>query len=65
MVTTYTYDPLAGVTSETKINNRTEYYEYDFMSRLTVIRDHDRNILKKICYNYAGMPENCGGTPDL
>ena len=58
-MTTYTYDPLIGVTSQTDPNNRTIFYQYDAFNRLTVIRDKDNNVLKKICYNYAGQPESC------
>jgi YD repeat-containing protein len=58
-VTTYTYKPLIGITSETDVRGRTTFYEYDSFNRLSLIRDQDQNILKKICYNYAGQPANC------
>lgn len=60
LVTTYTYKPLVGMTSETDPRGRTTYYEYDGFGRLSVVRDHDRNVIKKYCYNYAGQQENCG-----
>jgi len=59
LVTTFTYKPLGGISSETDPNGRTIYYEYDNFNRLSIIRDNDNKILKKICYNYAGQTEDC------
>lgn len=59
---TYTYNPLKGATTTTDINNRITYYEYDDAGRLQHIRDEDRNILTRYCYNYLGQNINCGGT---
>jgi YD repeat-containing protein len=59
MVSTYTYAPLIGMTSETDPNGRTTYYEYDPFGRLMHLRDSKNNILKKYCYNYAGQPITC------
>jgi YD repeat-containing protein len=58
-VTTYTYKPLVGISSQTDVNNRTIYYEYDSLGRLLIIRDQDKNILKKFCYNYQGQQGTC------
>ncbi len=55
----YNYDPLIGIISSCDNNNNVSTYEYDNLGRLIIIRDQDNNILKKICYNYAGQPENC------
>jgi hypothetical protein len=58
-MTTLTYSPLIGVTCQCDPNNRISYYEYDGLNRLMLVRDQDKNILKQLCYNYAGQPENC------
>lgn len=58
-MTTYTFDPLVGMTSQSDVNNRIITYGYDALQRLMLIRDQDKNILKKFCYNYSGQPENC------
>lgn len=51
-ITTYTYDPLIGVTSITDPRGQVIYYEYDDFNRLKFIKDQDRNILKENQYNY-------------
>ncbi|HKO82679.1 MAG TPA: DUF5977 domain-containing protein, partial [Chitinophagaceae bacterium] len=61
LMSSYTYDPIIGITSQCDANNNIAYYEYDSFNRLTVVRDQDKNIVKKICYNYGGQPQNCSG----
>ncbi|MEP7373203.1 MAG: DUF5977 domain-containing protein [Chitinophagaceae bacterium] len=56
---TYTYEPLKGISSESDVNNRIISYYYDGLARLILAKDENNNILKQICYNYAGQPENC------
>jgi len=51
-VTTYTYDPLIGVTSVTDPRGDTVYYEYDDFNRLKHVKDKDGNILSQNEYNY-------------
>jgi hypothetical protein len=51
-MTTYTYEPLVGITSQCNANNIIMYYEYDSFNRLKYIRDIDKNILKKLEYKY-------------
>lgn len=52
---TYTYLPSAGVNSTCGVNNITTYYEYDGFSRLNVVRDWDKNILKQMDYQYQAF----------
>lgn len=51
-MTTYTHQPLVGVTSVTDINNVSTYYEYDPLNRPYLTRDQDGNIRKKTTYGY-------------
>ena len=51
-VTTYTYDPLIGVTSITDPKGDTQYYIYDSFNRLKYIKDKDGHILKEYEYHY-------------
>lgn len=56
---TFNYEPGVGLISQCDANNQITYYEYDAYNRLAIVRDQDKNIVKRICYNYAGQPENC------
>jgi len=51
---TYTYIPLAGMSSECDAANRVTYYEYDNLQRLVDTRDQDWNIIKTYQYHYKG-----------
>lgn len=55
MVTTYTYDPLVGVTSVTDPKGYTMYYEYDNFNRLLRVKDEQGNILSENHYNYKNQ----------
>ena len=59
-MTTYTYQPQVGVSSQTDLNNRTTFYHYDDQRRLFLVKDDEGNILKKFCYNYYNEVEDCG-----
>jgi len=51
-MTTYTYAPLIGMTSQTDSNNKVTYFEYDAFGRLKLIRDNNKNIIKTFSYQY-------------
>lgn len=51
-ITTYTYDPLIGVTSITPASGLREIYKYDSGNRLEKVMDINNQILKEFKYNY-------------
>ena len=51
-MTTYTYSPLIGMTSQTDPKCQTTYYEYDSFQRLKNIKDQNGNIINSYTYNY-------------
>lgn len=52
MVTTYTYDPLVGVTSVTDPKGNVTYYGYDAYKRLEFVKDADGYLVQEYKYNY-------------
>jgi YD repeat-containing protein len=51
-ISTYTYNPLVGVTSVTDVKGMTSYYEYDEYGRLKYVKDMNGNFLSENIYNY-------------
>lgn len=56
LITTYTYNPLVGITSQTDPNGVATYYEYDSMGRLWRINNDKGNVLKQYDYHYSTQP---------
>ncbi|AFD07515.1 hypothetical protein Solca_2476 [Solitalea canadensis DSM 3403] len=54
-ITTYTYEPLVGMTSSTDAKGQTTYYVYDGFQRLKWIKDQEGNILKTTDYHYQNQ----------
>ncbi|MFA6400434.1 MAG: hypothetical protein WCX31_02245 [Salinivirgaceae bacterium] len=55
-MTTSTYTPLVGITSQTDASNRTVYYEYDGVGRLIRTRNEEGYILQEKQYKISGTP---------
>ena len=53
LVTTFNYDPVVGVTSQTDPKGYTIYYDYDDFNRLKQVRDRNGKILSTTGYNYG------------
>lgn len=51
-MTSYTYDPLIGITSITDTNNVTTYYQYDEFGRLEDTKDNAQNVVHRYDYHY-------------
>ena len=54
----FCYEELLGMTAQCDAANRISYFEYFGPGKLKLVRDQDRNIIKKICYNFAGQPDD-------
>ena len=54
-MTSYTYDPLIGITSVTDPKGQTIYYDYDEFNRLKSIKDTQGKILSKNEYHYKNQ----------
>lgn len=52
-VSTYTFKPFVGMTSESDANGKYTFFEYDIFGRLLNVRDNDRNILKRYDYQFG------------
>jgi YD repeat-containing protein len=52
-MSTWCIEPLVGPISHCSNNNIVMYYEYDALGRLTLIRDQNKNILKKADYQFG------------
>lgn len=49
-MTTSSYEPFIGITSECDVNNRTSYYIYDNLNRLALVKDQNKQIVRKMEY---------------
>jgi YD repeat-containing protein len=52
IITTYTYNPLIGVTSITDPKGDVVFYNYDSFGRLESVKDKEGNVLSENKYNY-------------
>lgn len=52
---TYAFEPLIGVISSTDANNTIAYTEYDKLNRAKLIRDKDKNIIKRFDFSDTTM----------
>ncbi|HET6227408.1 MAG TPA: PKD domain-containing protein, partial [Bacteroidia bacterium] len=49
---TTSYDQLVGKNCEADVNSKPTFYEYDNLGRLHLVKDHNRDIVKRINYEY-------------
>lgn len=54
-ITTFVYDPLKGVVAATDARGYTTQYDYDGLSRLTLVKDNEDKVIQRINYNYIGQ----------
>lgn len=51
-MTTFCYQPGVGMTTRTDENNITQYFEYDGLGRLLLVRNHDKLVTNAYDYYY-------------
>ncbi len=51
-VSSFSHDPLLGIKSQTDSRGKSTYYEYDAFGRLSLLKDDNGAITRKIDYNY-------------
>jgi hypothetical protein len=51
-MTTYTYEPLTGLSTQCDATNKINYYQYDDLKRLKLIKDQEGNTVKAFEYKY-------------
>jgi YD repeat-containing protein len=54
-ITTYTYEPMYGITTANDPDNLINYYQYDALGRLLRILDNDKKVLKEYKYHYRAQ----------
>jgi len=54
-MTSYTYDPVIGVTSMTDPRGKTTYFEYDEFNRLKSTKDNELHLLNDYQYHYKAQ----------
>ncbi len=52
MMTSFTYNPLIGITSITGPRGKSVFYQYDSFGRMQYVKDNEGKILSKNEYNY-------------
>lgn len=55
-ISTFTYEPLFGKTSETDTRGISAFFEYDNLGRLKYVKDQDKNLLQSYDYYYKVQP---------
>ncbi|WP_153796809.1 hypothetical protein [Foetidibacter luteolus] len=61
LMSSYTYKPLTGMTSEADNKGQIMTYTYDNYSRLSNIKNSFRNVVQKFDYKFANVPGGSGG----
>ena len=58
-MSTTTFEPITGKTSECDENNRVTYYSYDNLGRLQFVKDDRSNVVKMYEYNTVSRQTGC------